>query len=68
MQILDILKYKMLRIEHFIRMNIGKDKYGYQCFCLHVIPVTGVRSEVLLRQYYETHSIWKVSSVYVVIT
>lgn len=68
MKIIDILKYKMLQIEHFIRMNTGKDKYGYQCFCLHIIPMTGVKSEVLLRQYYKTHSVWKVGSIYLLLT
>lgn len=36
MKLMDILRYKLLRIEHYLRMNLGKDKYGYQVFALQV--------------------------------
>lgn len=65
MNLLDILRYKLLRIEHYLRMNLGKDKYGFQLFALHIVPVAAVRSDYVLKQFYLTNEVWKVGAYFI---
>lgn len=67
MKLMDILRYKLLRIEHYLRMNLGKDKYGYQVFALHVISTAAVKCDYLLKQHYNANNVWKVGSYFILI-
>jgi hypothetical protein len=46
---------------------LGKDKYGYQVFALHIIPTTAVKCDYLLKQQYNANVVWKVGSYFILI-
>jgi len=64
---LNYLKYKLLKIEFFLRMNFGRDKYGFQIFNLHIVSKAKEKYEYLLRQHYDTYDIWSVGQYFILI-
>lgn len=67
MKLFDVLRYKLLRIEHYIRMNFGKDQFGYQILSLHLVRSAAVKSDYVLKQFYQTGYVWKIGSWFILV-
>lgn len=62
-----LLQYKLLKLEHYLRLNIGFDGHGFQLFALHVIPAKNIKHEYLLVQLYHPEAIHKLFGYYILI-
>lgn len=63
---LDELRYRMLKIEFWFKMNFGRDEFGgLQLWWLHIIPKKNVSCDYLLRQKFD-REVYAIADFYVV--
>jgi hypothetical protein len=48
-------------------MNFGKDQFGYQILSLHLVRSAAVKSDYVLKQFYQTGYVWKIGSWFILV-
>jgi hypothetical protein len=61
------IKYRLLKIEYFLRMNFGFDDFGLQLLSLHVVKKSPKKNEYVLSRYYDTSDIWSLGSYFLIL-
>lgn len=66
MKLLEELRYNLLKVEYWLKMNFGRDEFGgIQIWCIHIIPKKNVSCGYLLQQQFD-REVYSFSDFYVV--